>query len=1021
MKPTDRLCFGEFRLDPANALLVRGDERVVIAPKPFDLLCYLVERAGRLATKDELLDAVWGDGRGAESSLSVSINALRTALGDDSKSPTYIETVSRRGYRFVAPVLVEPEQSGPAAPERPQAEPAVLSAPLLRADGRNDLRVGRAAQLAALEALAAQAASGARQFVFLTGEAGIGKTTLVEMLIERLAARGVNVLAGRCVEHFSAEEAFLPLLEAIEDGAARAGSEAFRKALRDHAPTWVAEIPGVVPAEDLAALRHDVLGATRERRLREFADLFERLGAQGPWLLALEDLHWSDLATLDALSRLAHGRGRAPLLVVATYRKPDVALSDHPVGRLHQELHVRGLCAELPLSGLSQPNVERYLELRLGGETTSDLGAQVFWRTQGQPLFLVALVEYFVTQGMIVEVEGRWAPSALKPISQDGMPRDLAEAIARRIDRLAPNDQRMLEIASAAGAKFSAALVAAAMRREVGDVEEACEALARGGQALAPDGVEEWPDGAIAGRYRFQHALYQEFLQQRLAPGQRAQAHRLFGERLERAYAGRTQEVASTLAAYFEQGRDFARAARFLEEAAAQAAKRLNNREAAVYLDRALALVDRLPAESQAEARLRLLQNRGWTRRSAGDFMGAIEDFAATVALSETEGDREAQIRALVDLSRFCLFFDRARCLGLAGRAADLSRGLEIGDLRSLAEANRANLTLLLTGWRDDEAALCRSALAPLRGSNDAAMIVRNMQVEAVLELMNARYERCRAVAEDGEQRSHEAGDVYFYLVFSILKGTALVYLGRLGAALKLLREVLEQTEKNASRALSGPCLLHIAWIHAEAGDHEGALRICEEILDDGLKRNPSNYYLAYNVLAKARLGLGDLAGARAVLDEETRHVEDVIVETTHQYLYLHNGAELSLLSGDLAQARDWAQRLRRLAAAPPESAYLALAHRLSARIALAEGDLAQARADILDAAEVVAGGGAPLAAARVHDCAAEIFAAAGREEKAAEFRAEAARARGVLARSFDAGEPLQALMQRGVGHETIG
>jgi hypothetical protein len=90
---TGELAFGWFRLDRANALLWRGQDRVVLAPKPFELLCCLVERPGELVTKDELLDTVWSDLHVSESSLTVAMNALRSALGDDRLAPNYIETV----------------------------------------------------------------------------------------------------------------------------------------------------------------------------------------------------------------------------------------------------------------------------------------------------------------------------------------------------------------------------------------------------------------------------------------------------------------------------------------------------------------------------------------------------------------------------------------------------------------------------------------------------------------------------------------------------------------------------------------------------------------------------------------------------------------------------------------------------------------------------------------------------------------------------------------------------------------
>lgn len=122
-KPS-RLAFGGFVLDPANALLWRGHDRINLPPKPFGVLRCLVERAGQLVTKDELFEAVWSNVHVTELSLSVSINALRFALGDDRKSPRFVETVTRRGYRFVAPVAVDAEPIEPPAQEAPPRKAA---------------------------------------------------------------------------------------------------------------------------------------------------------------------------------------------------------------------------------------------------------------------------------------------------------------------------------------------------------------------------------------------------------------------------------------------------------------------------------------------------------------------------------------------------------------------------------------------------------------------------------------------------------------------------------------------------------------------------------------------------------------------------------------------------------------------------------------------------------------------------------------------------------------------------------
>ena len=215
---TGKLEFEGFRLDPANARLWRGDDPIALAPKPFEVLCRLVERAGELVTKDELLDTVWSNLHVSEFSLSVAISTLRSALGDDPNAPRYIQTVSRRGYRFISSVTPSLESEQPWA-----AVPAAGSRPRWL--------VGRTAALENLESALQQSLAGNRQLVFITGEAGIGKTTLVEMAMERMSRYGLGVLWGHCIELFGTDEAFLPLIEALQESCCGADGASRRHAI----------------------------------------------------------------------------------------------------------------------------------------------------------------------------------------------------------------------------------------------------------------------------------------------------------------------------------------------------------------------------------------------------------------------------------------------------------------------------------------------------------------------------------------------------------------------------------------------------------------------------------------------------------------------------------------------------------------------------------------------------------------------------------------------------------------------
>src|SRR5262249_25721245 len=203
----------------------------------------------------------------------------------------------------------------------------------------------------------------------------------------------------------------------------------------------------------------------------------------------LEDLHWSDVSTLDWLASVARRQEPARLLVIGTYRPVDLIVHEHPLKAVKQELQTHGLCVELPLGFLTEEHVAKYLTVRLPGGATGRLPLQrlarvIHRRTEGNPLFMVNLVDYLVTQGVITQVDGGWALHGEAAAVEFGVPASLRQLIEQQLERLSPEDRRVLEAASVAGAEFSAAAVAAGVEAEVERVEDHCEQLARRGQFL---------------------------------------------------------------------------------------------------------------------------------------------------------------------------------------------------------------------------------------------------------------------------------------------------------------------------------------------------------------------------------------------------------------------------------------------------------------------------------------------------------------------------------------------------------
>ena len=332
-----------------------GSAGIVLRPTPFAILRYLREHPDRLITKEELLEAIWPDTYVSATVLKGYIQQIRKALGDHPREPRFIETIQRRGYRFIArlstprPVL-SPESRVLSVPPTPN--PQSLSPRL----------VGRDEELAHLQAWCETAQRGTRQVVFVTGEAGIGKTALVEAFLERLLRHshpdghsGVWVTYGHCREHFGAGEAYQPVLEALARLCREPDGERCVAILKHYAPTWLGQMPWLLSVTEQEELQRRLMGTTRAQMLREMAEAIEALTTQMTLVLVLEDLHWSDRATLDFLASVAQRQEGARLLLIGTYRPGDVSVTGHP--RKNVVRSSRGLQANRMASVKSWPSV----------------------------------------------------------------------------------------------------------------------------------------------------------------------------------------------------------------------------------------------------------------------------------------------------------------------------------------------------------------------------------------------------------------------------------------------------------------------------------------------------------------------------------------------------------------------------------------------------------------------------------------------------------------------------------------
>lgn len=389
-------------------------------------------------------------------------------------------------------------------------------------------------------------------------------------------------------------------------------------------------------------------------------------------MLLLEDLHWSDSATIELVSMLARRRDPSRLLLLATYRPADVAAAEaHPLRWLKPELQLHGYCEEIPLDFLTPADVAQYLARRFPGHALpSDLAVLLHRSTEGSPLFLVNTVDYLIGQGRLRETDGRWQLTGAVEEVTTRVPETLGQLVDEQVARLPVQEQAVLVAASVAGSEFSTAAVAVTAGIDPQQAELRCEALARRGQFLRAVGVGEWPDGTVTARYAFIHALYQQVLYGRVPICARAGLHRRTAERVEQGYGVRSGKIAGELAVHFERGRDLDRAAEYRGRAGEHALQQHAYREAADHAGRGLSALEALPASrerAQRELCLRVTLGAALTATHGYAAPDVADTYARAWELCGQVGETPALLPVLRGVGRFYVVrgqFDVARDVG---------------------------------------------------------------------------------------------------------------------------------------------------------------------------------------------------------------------------------------------------------------------------------------------------------------------------------------------------------------------
>jgi DNA-binding winged helix-turn-helix (wHTH) protein/tetratricopeptide (TPR) repeat protein len=978
--------FPPFRLDRINQIVWRQipgspEQQVVLNPKAFALLEYLIENSGRLVTHAELLDALWPDVHVQPEVIKGHILAIRAALGDTPQQSRFIETVRKRGYRFVA-----------------ELSDSRVAAVAPGASERGAHYVGRSKPLRQLQDAFASASQGAPQMVFVVGEPGIGKTALLDEFSAAVGTKnGVLWSIGRCIEGYGGIEPYYPVLEALTRLARGRSGDSLVQALVAIAPTWAVQLPGVLPRDTRAALQQQVVGSARPRMVREFCEWVEEVAANRLLVLVLEDLHSADYSTVDLLSALARRGSRARLLVIATYRPEEATERAHPVHTLSRELLLQKLCRELILAPLSETEVSEFVAGADGRPELWQLARAIAEQSGGNPLFMVAIFDDLVERGLITRSPSGWQLHAAVEQIEFQVPRTLNQLIETRIQRLAPVERRLLETASVAGMEFGAATSASAAELDVQEFEDRSEDLARRGAFVHRAEMELLPDNTPVQLYGFDHEMYRQVLYGRQGAARRARLHRVIGERLEAIFPpDQRGRVAVELAQHFGAAHDWPRALSYLRSALHAAKRRSAHHEALAILDRMLAIAENLPLDARDAVEIECLEERAAIYVFTHD--SRVQDaYVRLVEKAAEQGRTDIQIRALLNFAYALSWGDRDSCLRALDEALRLSAG-ESGAAQALTHIRVSVRRIWVTGWNAVDMRRCEEALAALRASSDEATTAAAMLEYSMACLMTTRYREAIGTF----RRNHEfllqrPGQPSEFNVsragWMSLIGEAWVhlFLGELGAALTAFDTGIAACRKEGNYPAAQALGLWRCVLLFQLCDYEGMLEICRSTASAAREEHrgadasavvvlPFEERLSLVLCGLAEAGLGNYAAARDYLLEAERKIglPPVMLDWYMTLMLEWGRVNLLLLAGSRTEAATRADRFVQLAGDTDERTWQALAFETWARVALERGATHEAAEGVEKAFAAAKGFETPLADWRVHATAAVVYRATG-------------------------------------------
>ncbi|HEY7918725.1 MAG TPA: AAA family ATPase [Streptosporangiaceae bacterium] len=732
--------------------------------------------------------------------------------------------------------------------------------------------VGRSGQLSVLDTALADAGRGSPSAILVGGEAGVGKSRLVEEFAALSRGRGARVLAGGCLELGVDGLPFAPFTSILRELVRDLGTEGVAGLLPGGATRELARLlpefgepPGTADA-----------GEARARLFEQVLVLLEQLADAGPVVLVIEDAHWADRSTRDLLAFLIRNqRALDGLLIVVIYRSDELHRS-HPLRPLLAELDRIGWVSRMELGRLSRQDTGELVTRLTGREPGEDVLETVYRRTEGNPLFVEALLG-----------EGQLG---------SGLPESLRDLLVAGVRRLPEDTQELVRVASAAGGQVGYALLAAVSGQDSAGLARALRPAVAGNVLLTD------ADGFV-----FRHALIREAMHDELLPGEGSQLHSRFAEAIGADPAlvppGR---AATEQAHHWYAAHDLTRALTSAWQAAAESSRALAHAEQLAMLSRVLELWEQVPGAEQCigTSQAEVLETATWAAELAGEFDRGIT--LAKAALRQIDIEAEPVRAALLLETRGHLKYQ----LGREDYAADLREAARLVPADPPTPARARVLELLAHdihhrpgGWDDAEfRAHAEEAVAVARQAGDPATEAAALITLACAEPLTANMERARALLAEARTVATRANAYQPLLRAAITESDMLEGLGQHELAARVARAGIADARDYGLARTSGAVLaINLAEPLVSLGRWDEADEVIEralQLLPPRLSR--SSLWRLSGDLALAR---GDLAAAAEHVASIRSALDRARYKDEHQLPLTRLETELRLAQGRPAEA----------------------------------------------------------------------------------------------------------------------